>query len=141
MISPPTGIVTRFDLYTNPEYRVWFSLKAYSAIDVVQVMSAIISVQKAMEENDKIDLVVSVLKNMFVACFLYRGWDVPNAFEAFDSTPTMAILMPETRGTQQSMARALSIASNAKHVNHAAIFLRSTDQAFPLTDEHVALLL
>jgi len=104
-------------------------------------MSAIISVQKAMEENDKIGLVVSVLKDMFVTCFLYRGWDVPNAFEALDSIPTMAILMPETRGTQQSMARALSIVSNAKYVNHAAIFLISTDKAFALTDEHVALLL
>ena len=104
-------------------------------------MSAIISVQKAMEENDKIGLVVSVLKDMFVTCFLYRGCDVPNAFEAFDSIPTMAILMPETRGTQQSMARALSIVSNAKYVNHAAIFLISTDKSFALTDEHVALLL
>jgi len=47
-----------------------------------------------MEENDKIGLVVSVLKDMFVACFLYRGWDVPNAFEAFDSIPQTAILMP-----------------------------------------------
>jgi hypothetical protein len=93
-----------------------------------------------MEENDKIGLVVSVLKDMFVACFLYRGWDVPNAFEAFDSIPTMAILMPEARGTQ-SMARSLSIVSNAKYVNHAAIFLISTDKAFALTDEHVALLL
>lgn len=90
-------------------------------------MSAIISVQKAMEENDKIGLVVSVLKDMFVACFLYRGWDVPNAFEAFNSTPTMAILMPETRGTQQSMSRALSIASNAKRACGAASVMMDAD--------------
>jgi hypothetical protein len=94
-----------------------------------------------MEENDKIGLVVSVLKDMFIACFLYRGWDVPNAFEVFDSIPTLAIHMPETRGTQQSMARALSIASNAKYVNHAAIFLISTDQVFPLIYKYVARLL
>jgi hypothetical protein len=105
MLSPPTGIVTRFDLYTNHNHRAWSTLKVYSAIDVIQVMSAIISVQKAMEENDKISSVVSVLKDMFVACFLYKGWNVPNAFEAVDSIPTIAILMPETRGTQQSMAR------------------------------------
>jgi hypothetical protein len=39
------------------------------------------------------------------------------------------------------MARALSIASNAKYVNHAAIFLISTDQVFPLIYKYVARLL
>jgi len=106
--------VTRFDLYTNSEYRVWSTLKAYNGSEVVQVMSATVSVQKAMEEDDKIGLFVSVLKDMFVVGSLYRGWDVPNVFEAFDSIPEAAVLMPETKGTQSSLARALSIAGNAK---------------------------
>ena len=102
--------MTRFNLYTEPEYRDWPSLKAYNATDIVQVMNAIISVQQSMEEDNKIGLVVSVLKDMFVVCSIYRGWDVPKeAFEAFDGIPVMVVLMPETKGTQESLARALSI--------------------------------
>jgi hypothetical protein len=127
--------VTRFDLFTQAEYRVWATLKAYSAANVVEVMNATISVQKAIDHNDKIGLFVSVLKDMFVVGCIYRGWDVPpKTFGAFDNIAEVAILMPETKGTQQSLARALSITGNAKYVNHSSIFLLLTDHvAFPIT--------
>lgn len=130
IIHSSVGIVTRFDLFTQTEYRVWSTLKAYSAADVIQVMNATISMQKAMEQDDKIGLFVSVLKDMFVVGCIYRGWDVPpKTFEAFDSITEVAVLMPETKGTQKSLARALSIAGNAKYVNHPLFF-------FPLTDNY-----
>ncbi|KAE9370896.1 FAD-binding domain-containing protein [Stipitochalara longipes BDJ] len=109
------GIVTRFDLFTQPEYRVWSTLKAYNPADVVQVMNATISIQTAMDQDDKIGLFVSALKDMFVVGCLYRGWDVPpKTFEAFDAITEVAILMPETKGTQKSLARALNIAGSTK---------------------------
>jgi CDP-glycerol glycerophosphotransferase (TagB/SpsB family) len=119
--------VTRFDLYTKSEYQVWSTLKAYSATDTIQVMKATISVQKAMEKDDKIGLFVSILKDMFVVGCIYRGWEVPGVFDAFDKIPEAAILMPETKGTQQSLARALSIAGNAKYIDHPTSFLTLID--------------
>ncbi|KAN0105974.1 FAD-binding domain containing protein [Hyaloscypha variabilis] len=122
------GIVTRFDLFTQAEYRVWATLKAYSAANVVEVMNATISVQKAIDHNDKIGLFVSVLKDMFVVGCIYRGWDVPpKTFGAFDNIAEVAILMPETKGTQQSLARALSITGNAKRAIGTASVMMNLD--------------
>ena len=107
--------MTRVDLFTQREYRVWSTLKAYSAADVIQVMNGTITIQKAMEHDDKIGLFVSVLKDMFVVGCIYRGWDVPaRTFEVFDSITEVAVLMPETKGTQKSLARALGIPGNVK---------------------------
>lgn len=122
---PPAGIVTRFDLYTQSEYKVWYSMKAYNVTDIAQVMNATISIQKAMEKDDKIGLAVSVLKDMFVVLCCYRGWDVAQTFEAFHPIPVVAVIIPETSGTQQSAARALGMVGNAKYVKYPSIFFFS----------------
>lgn len=78
-------------------------------------MDATVEVQENMEKDDKIGLFVSVLKDMFVVGCLYKGWERPlKAFEAFDNIPETSILMSETKGTQKSLARALSIPGNVK---------------------------
>ena len=109
------GIVTRFDLYTYPDYRVWYTFKVYNISDISQVMKASVEVQNAMEDDDRIGFFLSVNAGFFVAGMLYRGWtDFPSVFYAFDSITPMTIAVPETNGTQLSAARAASMAGLAK---------------------------
>jgi hypothetical protein len=114
-------------------------MKAYNASDIVRVMNATISVQKAMEKDNKIGLAVSVLKEMFVVICLYRGWDVAQTFEAFHPIPVEAVIIPETSGTQQSAARALYMVGNIKYAKYPSIFSLVTDKfALPLIGACVA---
>ena len=102
------GIATRFDLYTHPEHRVWCSLKVYNAADSERVMAAGVEIQKRMEEDDRMGFFLTVQPNMLIAGMLYRGKaPSPSAFDAFDSIEPMAIAMPDTMGTQHSLAQVL----------------------------------
>ncbi|KAF2497905.1 FAD-binding domain-containing protein [Lophium mytilinum] len=109
------GIVTKFDLYTYPEYRVWYTFRVYSAEHTDRIMEACAKVQKAMEDDDRIGFFLNVNAGFFVTGMLYRGSTEPgSAFTAFDDIPIMASPVPETRGTQLSVARASAMEGDAK---------------------------
>lgn len=105
------GIVTRFDLHTNPDYRLWYAMKVYKSNDVDRVMQASIKVQEAMDEDDRIGFFLLVQATHLVAGMLYRGYSdtTPSAFRVFDGIEPMTTALPETNGTQLSAARALAM--------------------------------
>ncbi|KIX10209.1 uncharacterized protein Z518_01290 [Rhinocladiella mackenziei CBS 650.93] len=94
------GIVTRFDLYTNPEYQVWYSTKMYSVEDKDRVVKAAIEVQQAMDEDDRIGFYLTVGTEFFCGWHVVQGTEFPAVFHAFDGIKPMAVPVPETVGTQ-----------------------------------------
>ena len=108
--------MTRFDLYTYPDYRVWYTFKVYKASDAGRVMKASLEVQKAMEEDDRIGFFLSINAGFFVAGMLYRGESTtaPSVFSAFDDIAPMTIAVPDTNGTQLSLAKASSMEGKIK---------------------------
>ena len=107
--------MTRFDLYTYPDYRVWYTFKVYNASDTNRVMKASVEVQKAMEDDERIGFFLSVNAGALTAGMLYREWTTfPSVFHAFDGITPMMTAVPETNGTQLSVARAASMEGQAK---------------------------
>lgn len=107
--------MTRFDLYTDPEYGVWYTFKVYSANDVSDLMKAAVDVQIAMANDDRIGFFLSVNADFLVAGMLYRG-EAPasSVFQAFDKITPMMTAVPETKGTQLSVAQASVMPGQAK---------------------------
>lgn len=114
--GPNFGIVTRFDLYTNPDYKVWYTFRMYSPNDTAQVVRAAIKVQEAMESDDRIGFFLTSSAGFFVAGMLHLGWveKAPEAFKAFEDITPMMIAVPETNGTAKSCAAASSTPGDAK---------------------------
>ena len=108
--------MTRFDLYTNPDYRVWYTFKVYSASDSEHVMKASMEVQKAMEDDGRIGFFLSVNPGFLIAGMLYRGECTasPSVFHVFDDITPMTIAVPPTNGTQLSAAKASSMEGKIK---------------------------
>ena len=78
-------------------------------------MKASVEVQKAMEHDDRIGFFLPVNPGFLVAGMLYReGASFPDVFHAFDGIEPMTIAVPETNGTQLSVARAASMEGKAK---------------------------
>jgi hypothetical protein len=69
-----TGIVTRFDLYTYPDYRVWYTFKVYSCEDSAKVMDAAVQVQQVMDIDDRVGFFLSLNGGVFIAGMIYLGW-------------------------------------------------------------------
>lgn len=78
-------------------------------------MKAAVEVQKAMDEDDRIGFFLSVKIGFLITGLLYRGQAPgPSVFRPFDEIEELSVLMPETLGTQHSLALALSMADAAK---------------------------
>ncbi|PVH84694.1 FAD-binding domain-containing protein, partial [Cadophora sp. DSE1049] len=127
--GPNFGIVTRFDLYTYPDYKVWYTFKMYSADDTERVMKAVVEVQKAMETDDRIGLFLTCAGNFFVAGMLHLGWtDSPvPAFKALDEITPMMVTVPEMNGTAASVATAVSMNEAAKRESGTLTVLPDVD--------------
>ena len=67
--------MTRFDLYTYPDYRVWYTLKVYNASDSNRVMKASVEVQKAMEDDDRISFYLSINASVLTVGHAIQGMD------------------------------------------------------------------
>lgn len=107
--------MTRFDLYSDPEYRVWYKFVVYNASDADRVIKASVEVQKAMEEDDRIGFFLVVNAGFFVAGMLYRGQTTfPAIFHAFDGIEPMMTAVPETQGSQLSATKASAMNDEAK---------------------------
>ncbi|KAI9711712.1 MAG: hypothetical protein M1820_001856 [Bogoriella megaspora] len=114
--GPNFGIVTRFDLYTHPDYRLWYNLRVYSASESDKVFEASIEVQKAMEYDDRIGFFLVVNPSLFVAGILYRGecTSAPKVFHAFDGIEPIQMAIPPTNGTDLSATRVLAMDGEGK---------------------------
>jgi hypothetical protein len=108
--------VTRFDLYTNPDYRIWYTMKVYNSSDADRIFKAAMEVQQAMEEDDRIGFFLSINVGVFVAGMLYRGQptSAPSVFKVFDDITPVATPFPESHGTQLSIAKAFNMAGKKK---------------------------
>jgi hypothetical protein len=108
--GPNYGIVTRYDLYTKPDYKLWYTTKAYSTENISAVVAAAVQVEKNMLTDDKVGFYLTMTPNAIVAGMLYREWAKtrPAAFAPFDSITPLAVVVPETNGTEESSAIALT---------------------------------
>ncbi|PVH92286.1 FAD-binding domain-containing protein [Periconia macrospinosa] len=114
--GPNFGIVTRYDAYTYPDYRIWYIIRVYNASDKDRVMQAAVEVEKAMDKDDKIGFFLSVATGTLTAGMLYREWtDFPSVFRAFDDIPVLMEAVPPTNGTQLSVAKVTAIENIAKY--------------------------
>jgi hypothetical protein len=74
-------------------------------------MKAAVEVQKAMDEDDHIGFFLVVQAAYLVAGMLYKGYSQspPGVFHAFDGIVPITTAVPETNGTQLSVARAAAM--------------------------------
>jgi hypothetical protein len=113
--GPNFGIVTRFDLYTKPDYQVWYTFKVYSIDDVDRVTKAAVDVESNMANDDKVGFFLSVTPTALTAGMLHRGWlsARPKAFAPFDGITPLMTAIPETNGTQLSIAKVAAMSGAA----------------------------
>ena len=98
---------------------MWYTLKVYSTEKVEVVMKAAVSVELAMESDPRIGFFLTTKADVLVAGMLYMG-EAPSkdVFEAFDDIEAMVVVIPESTGTQLSLARALSMAGETKYIQN-----------------------
>jgi hypothetical protein len=110
------GIVTRYDLYTYPDYQVWYTFIVYSVDDSAEVLAAAVQVQQAMAQDSRIGFFLSASSGGFVAGMVHLGWvdSPPSAYSAFDAITPIAIAVPATNGTALSVSIAASTPGTAK---------------------------
>jgi hypothetical protein len=112
---PYTGIVTRFDLYTYPDSKVWYTFKVYNTSDNERIMKATVALQKSMEVDDRIGFFLSINAGFIVGGMVYLGdTPPPSAFQAFDGIESMMTAVPETLGTHASACLAAATEGLAK---------------------------
>ena len=114
---PVTGIVTRFDLETQPLINVQYTINLYNPEDYIEINKATIAVQNAMENDPKIGLFTN-FNNGFVAVGLLYGdtpAEQPAAFEPFYNLKSlMTTVLPSTNGTLLSLAQVMGHKQEAK---------------------------
>ncbi|PQE17815.1 6-hydroxy-D-nicotine oxidase protein [Rutstroemia sp. NJR-2017a BVV2] len=116
--GPNFGIVTEFELYTYPNYQVWYTFNVYSAADSAAVLTAASSVEAAMNNDKHAGFFLTSASGMFVAGFVYLGWQstTPAAYSAFSSITPLAVAVPITNGTASSVSIAANAPGTAKRV-------------------------
>lgn len=108
--------MTRYDLYTHPNYQVWYTFVIYSASESAAVLAATVQVQQAMAKDSRVGFFLSVNGGVFVAGMIYLGWvnSTPAAFSAFNAITPLAVAVPPTNGTAYSVSVAASTPGIAK---------------------------
>ncbi len=106
------GIITRLELrtYAAPNHALWSVFKAYSPGDGDRVMAAFTAVQKAMDADDRMGLIMVATVQSLTVILLYRG-DAPDdqVFSPFDDIAEAATLVPPDTRTEASVSRLLAM--------------------------------
>ena len=109
--------MTELELYTYPEYKLWYNMKIYSPADSEPLMNAVVEVQKAMETDDRIGFFFIAMKECFVVGLLYRsGAPNPGVYAAFDGITAVSERQPPTIGTQSTLSRLLAMPGPYRYV-------------------------
>ncbi|KAK2801839.1 hypothetical protein FQN50_007584 [Emmonsiellopsis sp. PD_5] len=107
------GIITKIDLYTSPEFKIWYTENIYSPDDAEKVIKACVEVQKAMEFDDRIGYNLFLGADAVAVSLVYRGWtNPPPIFKVFDDITPVNTPVPPKNMTQASLARALDHGGN-----------------------------
>lgn len=108
--GPNFGIVTRLDLATNPEYKLWYTIKVYSPTDAERVIKASAEVTRKMLDDDRLGFVLVVTGPALTTIQLYRnGTEMPDAFCVFDDIHPMAVVIDNKVGSQATAARDMAL--------------------------------
>lgn len=109
------GIVTRFDLITNEDPRLWYTIKTYSPTDLEAVMKAGVAVEQEMERDSRMGFFLICKPEILLACMLYMSQaPPPSAFGAFESIKPVAVAVPEHMGSQLEFAKGYTMESGVK---------------------------
>jgi hypothetical protein len=127
--GPNFGIITKFELYTTTESKLWYTTKVYSVDDVKAVMQAATEVEENMTKDTKAGFYLSTTPSALVAGMVYRDYPAgtPAAFAPFDKLTPIAVVTPETNGTQQSSALAQAQDSVASRATGTVALLTDAD--------------
>ncbi|KAG6995617.1 DNA-directed RNA polymerase III subunit rpc5 [Physcia stellaris] len=99
------GIVTQFDLHTEPYGQAWFELNVYEASRMPQLLAALVDYQKIAESDSKAGLIFSPTSNLTTVGLLYAAPVVrPGLFEKFYSIPAYQTLVSSNIGTEQELS-------------------------------------
>jgi hypothetical protein len=100
------GIVTNFELYTVPLNNIWYKYVVYSASDYKGILTALATVQNAMESDANAGISLTASPTGFAIIFMYASWSPgPAVFAPFDKFVPISTLVPPTNGTVASLAQ------------------------------------
>ncbi|UNI23120.1 hypothetical protein JDV02_008958 [Purpureocillium takamizusanense] len=95
--GPNFGIVTRFDLETYPDYKIWVSTRTFAAEQVPRVMQAMTMYQETMEHDENLGFNAVVLPGFVSTAVMHRGHleEAHAASKIFDGIEAVAAPPPE----------------------------------------------
>jgi hypothetical protein len=108
------GIVTRFDMYTNPVHDIWYTVSVYSAEHAEACIDAFTAWQRDSSDlNSTVAFIIGL--DTITVGFLYAKIEVPpGVFSAFDALPEpLAVAVPPTIGTIHSLTQILASTSSS----------------------------
>jgi FAD/FMN-containing dehydrogenase len=102
--GPNFGIVTQFELYTVPTSEVWYQFSVYSVDQANDILDAFVQWQKggASDTKSTVGLVLG-LDTILVGLLYAAPADQPDVFSPFYDIPALAVAVPGTNGTLDSL--------------------------------------
>lgn len=97
------------ELYTKKEYKIWSNFKVYPVHEAERVMRASVQVQEAMEQDDKIGLIVIDGVGYLSVGILYRDWldSPPEVYRFFEGIESIMEPIPAQNSTQAEFCKQL----------------------------------
>ncbi|KAL1792962.1 hypothetical protein ACET3X_009469 [Alternaria dauci] len=118
--GPNFGIVTKFDMYTVPVHKIWYTVSAYSADNAVACIDAFADWQQTASSDTKATVAMIIGLDVITLGFLYAEPEAaPGVFAAFDSLPApLAVAVPPTTGTVNILSQILASTSSSEPMRH-----------------------
>jgi hypothetical protein len=114
-ISQLPGIVTRFDLYTIPVHKIWYTLSIYPADQADACIDAFTEWQKASSPDPKATVAMIIRLDVVTVGLLYSAETSapPPVFEPFNRLPPpLMVAVPPTNGTVHSLTQILAASAD-----------------------------
>ncbi|KAF4625681.1 hypothetical protein G7Y89_g12485 [Cudoniella acicularis] len=103
--GPNFGIVTRFDLYTVPIDKIWYSAIVYSSSDVPQLLSAFVRWQNEGSLDTKSSVIFQIGLDVCSVGLVYsEPANLPLAFAPFYNITPLAVPISPTNGSISSLS-------------------------------------
>ncbi|CAN9482313.1 unnamed protein product [Alternaria alternata] len=118
--GPNFGIVTKFDMYTVPVHKIWYTVSVYSSDNAVACIDAFAKWQETASSDSKATVAMIIGLESITLGFLYAEPEAPpNIFAAFDNLPSpLVVAVPPTTGTVNILSQILASTSSSEPMRH-----------------------
>jgi hypothetical protein len=96
------GIVTKFDLHTIPVKDIWYQLNVHSVDQAPALLEAFATWQESPDNKGSVAMIIS-LTSIIVGLIYSRPVEKPETFKAFYNITPLAVAVPSSIGTVQSL--------------------------------------